>query len=749
MTEMDSAALRLPRLPACQLCYQKKIKCDSTRPKCTPCTKSGSECVVLNPGGNALLSRAYVAGNPWRSPVVAVVPSTNSPNLTTREIDRLEQQARSLSSTLQALQDDEGQTSGSADHPTGDNGRTVVSIESADISHGEGLGFMAALFTDPDLRRNNTELLQILAKVPTAPEPSIRPCGLPSPEDAEFLFEKYIDWSHVQSPFLCRNEIRELRCRIFSSRLASQSAPSHDLFRAFMILAMGSVLPYRNGIHHQHPEGYYLAALQHLGTDFLTRGLGSVQDLLLVCRFGIYHRIGTSIWDVIRLCGRLCVEQGLHLDGQPSKSLLHTQMKRRVFWQFYTIDRYSSTLLGKPFAIDDRDIETSFPVDANDEDLLAADQALQDLAAFRITHVSLAPNEMTVFFISMRLRQISSRIHTEFSKLSRNHSDPSQSHLAPGHIYTTLSCLMRELQEWRDGAPVFPRPKCLYESQDWYDLLLAREQLYLVRRAIDLMPKRDGKTPPHVSVLYLKTALRTIQVYSTLCQHRPLITHTRSYFHMMFTAGLSVMFCVSSATVLDREDAQNAAAGLSQCEETLRDMVEQLPSARHYVVVFEALRRNTSRKLNRILEALRSDNAPRTVVGDRWGPGLASGLPLKSSYHHQSPSGQTLPSHAVYSAGCASSSPVTRNEVMVSNAPNTLDYSVPMDNRVTGDFTTSLFNSGTNFGSLGVAENVSPGGDLFDWTFLNDETLWNMETVLGEYVYGDPSRHCGFDTFDF
>ncbi|KAK2008505.1 hypothetical protein LZ32DRAFT_539881 [Colletotrichum eremochloae] len=608
---------------------------------------------------------------------------------------------------------------------------------------------MASLFTDPDLRRNNTELLQILAKVPNAPEPLTRPCELPSSEDAEFLFQKYIDWSHVQNPFLCRNEIEELRCRIFSSPLASQSAPSHDRFRAFMILAMGSVLPYRNGTHHQHPEGYYLAALQHLGTDFLTRGLSSVQDLLLVCRFGIYHRIGTSIWDVIRLCGRLCVEQGLHLDDQPSKSLLHAQMKRRVFWQFYMIDRYSSTLLGKPFAIDDRDIEASFPVNANDEDLVAANQSLRDLTAFQMTHVSLGPNEMTVFFTSVRLRQISSKIHTEFSKLSRNHSEPSQSHLAPGYIYTTLSCLMRELQEWRDGAPVIPRPKCLYESQDWYDLLLAREQLYLVRRAIDLIPKRDGKTPRHVSVLYLKTALRTIQLYSTLCQHRPLITHTRSYFHMMFTAGLSVMFCVSSATALGSEDAQNAAAGLSQCEETLRDMVEQLPSARHYVIVFEALRHNTCRKLNRILEALRSDNAPRPVVGDQWGPNIASGFPLNSSYNDPSSSRQALSSHVIYSMASASSSSGTRNEDMVSNNPNTLTYSVPMDNRTTGDFTTSLFNGGANFGSMSVAENLSPNSDLINWAFLNDETLWNMETVLGEYVYGDPSRHFGFDTFEF
>lgn len=59
-----------------------------------------------------------------------------------------------------------------------------------------------------------------------------------------------------------------------------------------MILAIGSVLPFLNGTHDQHPEGYYLAALQRMDSDFLTRGLASIQNLLLICRFGIYHRIG-------------------------------------------------------------------------------------------------------------------------------------------------------------------------------------------------------------------------------------------------------------------------------------------------------------------------------------------------------------------------------------------------------------------------------------------------------------------------
>ncbi|KAF5526975.1 putative transcriptional regulatory protein [Colletotrichum aenigma] len=723
---MNPAPDRLPRLPACQLCYQKKIKCDSTRPACTPCSRTGNDCIVLNSGGEETLSRA--------------------------EIDRLEQRGKELSQTLHTFHVDEASTSNTTDQPTAEAGPTVNSIENSTVSHGEGLGFMASLFTDPDLRRNNIELLQLLARVPGAPEPAIQPCGLPSNEDGEFLFEKYLSWSHVQSPFLRRDEVKSLSGRVFLLVPADQPASNHDLFRAFMILAVGAVFPFKNGTHSQHPEGYYLAALQHMGSDFLTRGLASIQDLLLICRFGIYHRIGTSIWDVIRLCGRLCIEQGLHLNENPSSNFMQAQMERRVFWQFYMIDRYSSTLLGKPFGIDDRDIETSFPADANDEDLVTANQSSRDFAAFRLSHITLETTEMTVFFTSVRLRQISSRIHTEFSKLARNYFESSQSHFAPGYIYTTLSRLMQELQHWRDDSPVFQQPKCLYESQSWYDLLLAREELYLVRRAIDLVPKRDRKTPRHICILCLRTALRTIWIYSTLCQQRPLITHTRSYFHMMFTAGLSVLFCVSTATKLEKEDISDATAGLFQCEETLRDMAEQLPSARQYAAVFEALRRDTTRKLNKILDTLQSDNASQNIGPDNVTPAF------RPSSLDRPSNALRVPDYLILGSRGSSQSNILganldarlQEDNFGGSITNNVAFSFPMERVVPGDTAISLSSVRDSQAALGVSDDFSPRSDLFDWAFLNDETLWNMESVLGEYVYGDPDRHIGaLDAFDF
>ncbi|KAM0332351.1 hypothetical protein ACHAQA_002628 [Verticillium albo-atrum] len=42
-----------------------------------------------------------------------------------------------------------------------------------------------------------------------------------------------------------------------------------------------------------------------------------------------------------------------------------------------------------------------------------------------------------------------------------------------------------------------------------------------------------------------------------------------------------------------------------------------------------------------------------------------------------------------------------------------------------------------------------PGEGLLEWAFINDESLWNMDMMLGEYVYGDPSTFGLIDGVDF
>lgn len=460
--------------------------------------------------------------------------------------------------------------------------------------------------------------------------------------------------------------------------------------------------------------------------------------------------LGTSIWDVIRLCARLCVELELHShDGGAESSLLEQQHKRRVFWQIYLIDRYSSTTLDRPFAIDDRDILIGMPVDADDEDLEAlADPSMpaQSLDSWIGRSNASQPSEMTVFLLCVRLRKVSSRIHTEFCRLREECILPSQQHVTIGRIYITLDELVDELGTWRASAPIFANPTCLYETREWHDLLYARERLYLIRRAVDLVPRRGGILPWYFSSLLLHAALPVIEQYSTMCHAKNIITHTRNYFHMMFTAGLSVIFCITSAANIMHKDLLRSAQGLRACESTLADMANRIAETQPYVTVFAALHKDVARKMNRALkDSANASRAPTAPSSPRQFAGPdhieQAGLSVLQAMPIQHVNGQP----DLHPASDNFVPPINPG----SHMPSLFQNSGQEDIGAHPSFVAPSFdhmNDSIPLVPLIHDEAISPGGsqeatragdNLLQWAFTDDLSLWNMDTALWGFVYGD------------
>jgi len=469
--------------------------------------------------------------------------------------------------------------------------------------------------------------------------------------------------------------------------------------------------------------------MQYFNKNFLAGGICAIQDLQLIGRFGIYHHIGMqqnlslktclrvvgiSIWDITQLCIRMCIEHGFHLPPTSKTTLIEEHLRRRLFWQCYIIDRYSSTTLDRPCAIAERDIHVGFLVDVNDDEIIAANDMYPDLDSFNAAHIAHGNSEMTVFILCLRLRQITSLIHSKFTHTFKSSSLnlKLQNLLLVGRIYSDLDSTFQKLQEWRDSAPVFSSPRCLYETQEWFDHLLARERLLLIRKAIDLIPKRNGVPPRDLLNLCLEAGIRTITLFSNQFLEKK-ITFTRSYFQMMFTAGLSVMFCISATADLELLAVKEAILALDSCERTLRQMGTHLPDAQHYATVFEALVRNFKRKWDRIS---RPSSAPpnQTIAGEL--SGMTSSAIRTDPYiqghnfsNQQSNIG-TYPHHA---------------------NSNLLNYG-PTDPSLTWD--TSL---GTEQPILDTNDGWGFDDDALHWAFVNDNTLWNMEVGLGEYAYGE------------
>ena len=86
-------------------------------------------------------------------------------------------------------------------------------------------------------------------------------------------------------------------------------------------------------------------------------GMKSIQILLLFAIYNLRSPKGLGAWNYTGLAMRQCIELGLHRQAPLRTSPLMEEMRKRIFWTSYCLDRQVSIILGRPFAISDRDID--------------------------------------------------------------------------------------------------------------------------------------------------------------------------------------------------------------------------------------------------------------------------------------------------------------------------------------------------------------------------------------------------------
>lgn len=403
--------------------------------------------------------------------------------------------------------------------------------------------------------------------------------------------------------------------------------------------------------------------------------------------------------------------------------LLQEQLQRRVFWQCYMIDLYSSITLDRPPALAEGDIQIGFPADVDDEDIDAAEASgsFLDLGSF-CNAISQTPSagstEMSVFLYCVRLRQITSKIYTMFqqSQMHLLRSGGTIDELSALELVETISSnldqLLLELDQWRHSAPTFQNPKSLYQMQDWYDLLLVREKLLAVRKAIDFVPKHNQIPPHDLLSICLQYATQGIMKYYDMFSNGK-VTYTRSYFQFIFMSGLSVMLCIS--VMMDDHDMERIAMALNAVEHAemvLRRMTDDLPDAVPYVAVFEALRANILAKPRSLLEY-----APSMFTNDLTSQQHTTLMTEQTSEHHSY--------HPYISNRPDGQEPVAQriSHRMHSSSP------LPVHNQLP-----TLYDTADN---LNADHPIPTIENSLAWNIFNNNSFWNMEAGLSQYAYGD------------
>ncbi|KAI0389273.1 fungal-specific transcription factor domain-containing protein [Xylariaceae sp. FL0594] len=195
----------------------------------------------------------------------------------------------------------------------------------------------------------------------------------PGEERGTALVNAYLNQPQTRYPFLDEREIWDLHSR----RLTLHSTPLQQLskterfglFRLYMVYAIGAMLiqlTERNATT-TPPENYYMTALQHLFSLRESKSTQNVEAMLLLV---LYHVRSSSygIWYMIGLAMRTCIDLGLHTRRYESNLDPYTiQMRRRLFWSCYSLERTIAICLGRPLSIPDRQIDVELPLDSEDE----------------------------------------------------------------------------------------------------------------------------------------------------------------------------------------------------------------------------------------------------------------------------------------------------------------------------------------------------------------------------------------------
>lgn len=259
---------------------------------------------------------------------------------------------------------------------------------------------------------------------------------------------------------------------------ATSAEEKFELFQLNLVFALASINQFRKGQCDKHPFGYFTAGLKHLSGIVSFESTKDVQGLLLIAHFGLYYYIGISIWEIGQICLRICIEQGLHKGPRTTPAnLLIEQMRRRIFWSCYQLDRLSSVTLGRPYGIEDADIEIALPFDAEDEFLSQMTQ-FPPIEVSSLSGRSASKGEVAVFNCSVQLGRIGCRIHNalrapyqddrqQLGPRVGNYSYLNEG-LGPGDTYQLFRDFSSELRAWRLSCPMFLEPQCVFQTKEWF-----------------------------------------------------------------------------------------------------------------------------------------------------------------------------------------------------------------------------------------------------------------------------------------
>lgn len=187
---------------------------------------------------------------------------------------------------------------------------------------------------------------------------------VPYEVDMKVLIKGYFDHVHKSSPFL--NKIKTMEEVDVVLRQSRNASGRHVSTKLYLLAAIGgAALKHANRIRPEIVAKLVVPYESIICECLEMANVGSIEILLLLALYSLYDPEGLNPWVLTGILGRQIISLGLHRRSpRPEKSGLtaeETELRARLFWSSFELDRVVASSYGLPVAINDENIDIPLP----------------------------------------------------------------------------------------------------------------------------------------------------------------------------------------------------------------------------------------------------------------------------------------------------------------------------------------------------------------------------------------------------
>jgi hypothetical protein len=345
--------------------------------------------------------------------------------------------------------------------------------------------------------------------------------GPPNDEMGRRILDAYFTRLHLRYPFLDRMDILQRHADRFMQR-NSTPQDQYGTFKIYMIYAIGAtMLKLTEQYDYTPPENFFMTALQYISAARESHSVHNIEAMTLLVLYNLRAPSNSGIWYMIGLAMRTCVDLGLHRETYYSGVTPYEgQLRRRLFWTVYFLERVIAVSLGRPYSIADRDIDATLPLEIDDtvrdDNLIARTLAVSPSPTFQASRPS---SNITLGVQCIRLKRLESHIQGTIYRVDR----PIAS------LVSKISPTLRLLEDWHRALP----PSSPYES-DYLDMHYYKAVRLLLQPFLTILAPTD-----HRIALCLQASGHICQIFKRLHQ-RDSYGHSFIALHSVFIAGITM-----------------------------------------------------------------------------------------------------------------------------------------------------------------------------------------------------------------